>query len=246
MAVPAAKNPPSPKLRLVSEIPPDAGAPLASQVVARRPAEDLGESAGDSSGRTDAQQHEAPTSGDELSDAQLVALARVGERKAFERLYRRHAPYVLALAVRMQGNAADAEDIVHDAFMKVSSRLEELRNGDSFRFWLAKVAANLVRSRLRKRRLLGALGLTDAEPIDLDLLVTPEAGPEHRVQLAQVYESLAEVTVEQRLAWVLRFVEGYKLEEVAELRGCSLATAKRWIATAQERISAGVVKGGAA
>jgi RNA polymerase sigma-70 factor (ECF subfamily) len=167
----------------------------------------------------------------------------VGERQAFERLYRRHAPYVLALTVRMQGNATDAEDVVHDAFMKVSSRLGELRNGDSFRFWLAKVAANLVRTRLRKRRLLGVLGLFDSDPIDLDLLVAPEAGPEQRVQLAQIYESLADVSVDQRLAWVLRYVEGHKLEEVAELRGCSLATAKRWIAAAQERISADVVRG---
>jgi len=178
----------------------------------------------------------------ELSDAQLVALARIGQKQAFEELYRRHAPYVLALAVRMQGNSADAEDVVHDAFLKVASRLAELRNDQSFRFWLARVVANLVRTRLRRRRFLGALGLADADPIELDLLVARDAGPEQRVQLAQVYECLQELAVDQRLAWVLRYVEGHKLEEVARLTSCSLATAKRRISIAQKCISAGTAR----
>lgn len=180
---------------------------------------------------------------EDLSDAQLVALARVNQRAAFEALYRRHASYVLALTVRMQGNASDAEDIVHDAFMKVLGRLSELRDGDAFRFWLAKVAANLVRTRMRRRRVLGVLGFCDGEPVDLELLVSFEAGPEQRVQLAQVYECLRQVTVDQRLAWILRYVEGHKLEEVAQVSGCSLATAKRRIATAQQKISAAAALG---
>ncbi len=192
---------------------------------------------------SDAALSEAPVSNAELSDGQLVALARVGDRAAFEKLYRRHAPYVLSLAIRVQGNATDAEDIVHDAFIKVHGHLGQLRSGDSFRWWLASVAANLVRTRLRRRRLLGVLGLQTGEPIDLDLLVAEDAGPEDRVQLAQVYETLRELPVDQRLAWVLRYVEGHKLEDVAQISGCSLATAKRWIATAQGRIAGSVVKG---
>jgi RNA polymerase sigma-70 factor (ECF subfamily) len=70
----------------------------------------------------------------------------------------------------------------------------------------------------------------------LDALAHSDADPEVRAQLAQVYATLRLVNVEQRICWVLRFVEGRKLEEVAALSGCSLATAKRRIFAVQERL----------
>ena len=170
------------------------------------------------------------------SDAQLVASTRTGESTAFERLYRRHAPYALALAVRVQGHAGDVEDIVHDAFLRVHDRLHELRADESFKPWLSSIVVSLVRTRLRRRRMLSVLGLTASEPVDLDALVTGDAGPEVRAQLGQVYSILGQVPVDQRICWTLRYLEGRKLDEVARLSGCSLATAKRRIMAVQERL----------
>jgi len=172
----------------------------------------------------------------DLSDGELVALTRIGESSAFEQLYRRHAPYALALAVRVQGHSGDVEDIVHDAFLRVHGRLSELRADGSFKPWLASIVVSLVRTRLRKRRLLAVLGLSSSEPVELDAVVNLDAGPEVRAQLAQVYSVLNEVPVDQRICWALRYLEGRKLEEVAALAGCSLATAKRRIAQVQERL----------
>lgn len=172
----------------------------------------------------------------DLSDGELVALTRIGESSAFEQLYRRHAPYALALAVRVQGHSGDVEDIVHDAFLRVHGRLSELRADGSFKPWLASIVVSLVRTRLRKRRLLAVLGLSSSEPVELDAVVNLDASPEVRAQLAQVYSVLNEVPVDQRICWALRYLEGRKLEEVAALAGCSLATAKRRIAQVQERL----------
>jgi RNA polymerase sigma-70 factor (ECF subfamily) len=178
-----------------------------------------------------------PRAGDDLSgrdDAELVTLARAGQSSAFEALYRRHSPYALALAVRVQGNATDVEDIVHDTFLKVHDRLEDLRDGSSFRGWLSSVVVSLVRTRLRRRRFFGVFGLGGDDGLDLEVLVSPDASPEVRVQLAQIYTTLQSATVEQSICWTLRFIEGRKLEDVAEIAGCSLATAKRRIASVQE------------
>lgn len=169
-------------------------------------------------------------------DSELVALARAGESAAFEALFRRHSAYAMALGVRVQGSPTDIEDIVHDAFLRIFDRLDTLRSGASFRPWLASVVVSLVRTRLRRRRMLGLLGLSTADPIDLDSLVTPDAGPEVRAQLAQVYAVLRQVPVDQSICWTLRYVEGRKLEEVADVVGCSLATAKRRIAAVQQRM----------
>lgn len=169
-----------------------------------------------------------------LSDAQLVALTAEGDSVAFETLYRRHAPFALNLAVRLQGNSTDVEDIVHDAFLRAHARLATLREASAFRAWLGSIVVRLVRTRLRRRRLLRSLGLFQTgEPVDLDSVASTDAGPESRALLAQVYALLCTMPADDRIAWTLRYVERHRLEAVAELSDCSLATAKRRIARAQ-------------
>ncbi len=168
-----------------------------------------------------------------LDDVQLVALARDGDVRAFEALYRRHAAFAMNLAVRIQGSISDVEDVVHDAFLRAQLRLGELRETSAFKSWLGSIVVRLVRSRLRRRRLLSAVGFTAPEPVDLDAIASPEADPEVRALLAQVYALLRTMNPDDRIAWTLRHVERHRLEEVADLAGCSLATAKRRITRAQ-------------
>jgi RNA polymerase sigma-70 factor (ECF subfamily) len=171
---------------------------------------------------------------DELSDAQLVALVAEGDRAGFEALYRRHAGFALGLAVRIQGSSTDVEDIVHDAFLRARTRLADLKDPAAFRGWLGSIVVRLVRTRLRRRRLLGALGLASVEPVDLDAIASQDADTESRVLLAQVYGLLQTLPASDRIAWTLRFIERHRLEMVAELMECSLATAKRRILRAQQ------------
>jgi RNA polymerase sigma-70 factor, ECF subfamily len=170
---------------------------------------------------------------DELSDAELVALAAERDPLGFALLYRRHSGFALTLAIRIQGNSGDVEDIVHDAFLRAHGRLAELRDGAAFRPWLGSIVVRLVRTRLRRRRLLGALGLTTPEPVDLDAIASPAADSESRVLLAQVYALLQTLPADDRIAWTLRYIDRHRLEAVAELTDCSLATAKRRILRVQ-------------
>lgn len=174
----------------------------------------------------------------QLTDAQLVTLALDGDGGAHEALYRRHAAFALNLAVRLHGQSDDMEDVVHDAFIKAFSRLGELRDAGVFRAWLGAIVVRLVRTRLRRRRLLGSLGLASGtDPIDLDAIASAEAGPEARAELAQVYALLRTMASGDRIAWTLRYVEHHRLESVANLCGCSLATAKRRISRAQQYLT---------
>jgi RNA polymerase sigma-70 factor (ECF subfamily) len=179
-----------------------------------------------------------------LGDAQLVALTRAGERRAFEILYRRHAAFALNLAVRIQGGISEAEDIVHDAFLRAHDRLDDLREDGAFRGWLASIVVRLMRSRLRRVRLLGSLGLGGPDPIDLDALAAEGASPEMRALLAQIYGVLRRLPVDQRIAWTLRYVEKHTLPDVAEIVGCSLATVKRRVSSAQSLLDAALAEGG--
>jgi RNA polymerase sigma-70 factor (ECF subfamily) len=171
------------------------------------------------------------------ADEALVSRARRREPAAFETLYRRHAAFALNLAVHIQGTTADVEDIVHDAFVKAHERLGELRDTSAFRPWLGSIVVRLVRTRLRRRRLLTVLGLAGHEPVDLEAVAAPEADPEMRALLAQVYALLQTMPADDRIAWTLRHVEKHGLDSVATLTGCSLATAKRRIQRAQSYLS---------
>ena len=170
---------------------------------------------------------------DELVDADLVSLAGERDPRGFALLYRRHAAFALTLAIRIQGGATDAEDIVHDAFVRAHGRLSELRDGSAFRAWLGSIVVRLVRTRMRRRRLLGVLGLVTPDPVDLDAIASPDADSESRVLLAQLYALLQTLPADERIAWTLRYIERHRLEEVAELCDCSLATAKRRILRVQ-------------
>jgi RNA polymerase sigma-70 factor (ECF subfamily) len=133
------------------------------------------------------------------------------------------------LAVRIQGSVTDVDDIVHDAFLRAHQRLAELRDAAAFRSWLGAIVVHLVRTRMRRIRWLSSVGLVTADPIDLDWIASADASPEVRAELAQVYALLRTLPADDRIAWTLRHIERHRLEQVAELCDCSLATAKRRI-----------------
>jgi RNA polymerase sigma-70 factor (ECF subfamily) len=152
-------------------------------------------------------------------------------------LYRRHVAYAMNLSVRLQGSASDVEDVVHDAFLRAFRRLGELRDAAVFRSWLGAIVVRLATSRLRRRKLFERFGGSAGDPIEIDAVASPDASPEDRAQLAQLYALLQTLPASDRIAWTLRNVERHPLGETARLCGCSLATVKRRIARAQRFLS---------
>lgn len=176
-----------------------------------------------------------------LPDGGLVALAAQGDSAAAECLYRRHASFALNLATRIAGTTNEAEDVVHDAFLRAFQRLDRLREPAAFRMWLGTIVVHGVRSRLRREKLRRLLGLADSrgsQPVDLDRIASPTASPATRAELAQLYALLGTLPADERIAWTLRHIEGHELEEAAGLAGCSLATVKRRIQRAQAHLDA--------
>ena len=78
------------------------------------------------------------------------------------------------------------------------------------------------------------------ESSDLDeyaQLCEPSASSEDRRMIDEMYRALDRLPARQRVPWVLRYIEGEQLEAVAELCGCSLATVKRRIAAAHDKVT---------
>lgn len=148
-----------------------------------------------------------------------------------EDLYKRFAPYVAAIASRILGRESEVDDVVQDVFMAALNGLKKRDQLLQAKSWFATVT---VRSSMRKLRVRSLWNVFDlAEPPQYERLSDPSAGPEERRMVAEVYRALDRVSAKERVAWVLRYVQGESLEDTAVLCGCSLATAKRRIAAAQ-------------
>ncbi|MEM6734334.1 MAG: sigma-70 family RNA polymerase sigma factor [Myxococcota bacterium] len=151
-----------------------------------------------------------------------------------EALYRRFAPYVAAIGNRLLGRPDEVDDLVQDVFLIADRGLSSIRDPKATKGWLATITVRVARKRLRKRHMRRWVGLDEIPNSKEFLAVLPKQ--EHRVLFGRIYRALDELPTDDRIAWTLRYVEGEKLESVAQLCGCSLATAKRRIAKAQAMI----------
>ncbi|MDD9932612.1 MAG: sigma-70 family RNA polymerase sigma factor [Myxococcales bacterium] len=158
-----------------------------------------------------------------------------------EALFKRYAPYVARIGLRLLGREADVDDLIQEVFLAAFRQKHQVRDPAAFKSWLAIVAVRTARRQLRKRKVRSFVGLDTLAP-SLELR-DPDISPERRALLTRVYQALDQLPVDHRLAWTLRYVEGEKLERVAERCGCSLATAKRRIAAAHTRIQAELTDG---
>lgn len=177
---------------------------------------------------------------DEPSDALLVARSCAGDVRAEEAIYLRHVGYITSLCLRLLGNRDEAEDAAQDTFVDVLSQLSRLREPERLKQWIARVAVHKVHRRFRRRKLLRALGMYGVDNDAALLAAAPNSTPEQAAELERLSELLGELPDEQRAAWVLRYVDGHKLEDVARLCACSLATIKRRIGSADAVVRAHV------
>jgi RNA polymerase sigma-70 factor (ECF subfamily) len=174
---------------------------------------------------------------EQLKDSELVTRALRGDHWAEEVLYRRYAALLLGVCTRLLRRRADAEDVVQDAFVDALEQLASLRQPAEFRRWLMGIAVHKVHRHFRRRRLLQALGLWNAQGDEsLETCLAPGFTAEHYAEVMCLDYALRQLPDHQRVAWQLRYVEGCRLEEVAEHCRCSLATIKRRIGEADLQV----------
>jgi len=149
-------------------------------------------------------------------------------------LYARYAPYVAAIATRILGRQAEVEDVVQEVFALAVGGLRRREDHREIKSWLATVTVRRSVQQLRLRSFWSVFDLAD-EP-SYEMLAEQGSDAQERELIGDVYRALDRLPPRQRVPWVLRHVEGQSLEQVAEVCGCSLATVKRRIGAAHERI----------
>jgi RNA polymerase sigma-70 factor (ECF subfamily) len=148
--------------------------------------------------------------------------------------FRRYAPYVAKIGMRILGRRDEIDDFVQDVFVQVHRHLGSLREPEALKGWLGKLAVHEATRRLKKKRMRAWFGVSCA--YDYADVADAAASPEQRALLARVFSTLDALGTPERVAWALRYLEGETMERVAELCNCSLSTAKRRVASAERAL----------
>ncbi len=148
-------------------------------------------------------------------------------RPTVDSAFRAYASYVAAIGRRLLGRDSELDDVVQDVFLASVRAIPRLGNPEAVKGLLATITVRIAARRLRRRRVRAFLGLDDAP--DYAEVAAPGATPDQRLLLARLYAQLDRLPAAIRIAWTLRHLQGERLEDVARLCGCSLATAKRRI-----------------
>lgn len=141
--------------------------------------------------------------------------SREGDRLAD--LYRRHASDAVRLAYLLTGDPAMAEDLAHEAFVRMFGRFRELRHPEAFGSYLRTTIVNLTRSQFRRSRL---------ERAYLKRQSREEPAVTGGSQRQEIWEVLQRLPARQRAAIVLRYYEDLTEAQTADVLRCRLGTVK--------------------
>lgn len=177
------------------------------------------------------------------TDQQLVERVQRGDRTAFDLLVRKYQHRVLKLVSRFVSDAAEAEDVTQEAFIKAYRALPAFRGDSAFYTWLYRIAINTAKNALvsnRRRPVDFDLDLQDPEQYERHARLKEADTPEG-VLLTEEIRLVVEKALEQlpedlRTAIMLRELEGLSYEEIAEAMDCPVGTVRSRIFRAREAI----------
>ncbi len=149
-------------------------------------------------------------------DPQLLQRLRAGEAQAFEELVRAYQHRVFGVAFRMLGNAAEAEEIAQEAFLRAHGALAEFRGDAKLSTWLYAITSRLCLTRLAS----GERSMIRQGEDSVMRLPSDAGGPDVLIEQteleAALHRAIAELPDERRVVVVLRDLEGLSYEEIAE------------------------------
>lgn len=182
-----------------------------------------------------------------LSDAELVAHARAGSQDAFRELVVRFERPVFSLVARMVHDAATAEDLAQEVFVKAFRRLDTYDPQRKLSSWLFKIAHNTTIDFLRRGELdtvpleareeegdRGAL----ADVLSDEGTEDPGAAAERRQMARSLERAITRLRPEYRESVVMFYVEGLSYQEICEITGQPLGTVKTNLHRARKELAA--------
>ena len=167
------------------------------------------------------------------SDESLMLSVRDGDLDAFERIVLRHQAEAWRVAYRFTGDAAEAEDLAQEAFLRILGAAPRYKPTATFRTYFYRVLTRLCLDHRRKKR----PALADPYPNTQDGSPSPSQQASRAERDAAIQVALATLPARQRSAVIMRYFEGLSGSETAEALGVSPKAVERLLARARETLA---------
>ena len=173
-------------------------------------------------------------------DETLAAEAAAGRQRAFRELLQRYERPVFSLIYRMVRDRALAEDLSQETFIRAFRSIGKYNPGYKFSSWIFKIAHNLTIDHLRRKRIdtISLQGSRHAltedaqartQPVVESSDERPDAYVENIELGSEIEAAIGRLRPHYRTATLLRHVEGYSYNEIAEIMDLPLGTVKTYI-----------------
>jgi RNA polymerase sigma-70 factor (ECF subfamily) len=169
-------------------------------------------------------------------------------RLSFEELFERYRTLVFQLSYRMLGDREEALDVSQEVFLTIYRELHHFRGDSSLKTWIYRIAVNRAANRCRwwnRLRRRGNISLDEQLSAECsrsaaEMIESQGRSPEQSLlveeERAEIERSLLDLPVQQRVAVIMRDIEGLSYEEIAEAMKVSLGTVKSRIARGREEL----------
>jgi RNA polymerase sigma-70 factor (ECF subfamily) len=173
-----------------------------------------------------------------VEDTALVRRTLAGDQDAFAQLVERYKEPVYHVAYRMLGNAAEAEDVAQETFVRAYTQLGTYKTEHRFSTWLLSIASHLAIDQLRRRRFL-ALPLEDVPFLDwlADSDTSPEQAAIEGEQHDEMQQLIAKLPAKYRAVVILRYWQDLSYEEIATTLNLTPALVKARLHRARELLA---------
>jgi RNA polymerase sigma-70 factor, ECF subfamily len=169
-----------------------------------------------------------------MNDESLAEECKTGDDGAFHELMSRHLKHIFNFARQYVRTDPDAEDITQDAFFKAWKYIRRFKKGSRFRPWLFAIARNTALDHIKKKKAVSFSSLDDAEN-DMafaDTLADEEPLPPEIFAKAELADllmaTMAGLHPDHRAVLIMRYHDGMKFDEIAEIMDKPMNTVKSW------------------
>lgn len=174
-----------------------------------------------------------------LSDIELIHQAKQGNENAFEQLVYRYDRTVLSIALKYTGNTDDAKDLYQEVFIRAYRGINKFQFRSEFSTWLYRIAVNVCLTyKSRSKEYLKVSIKEEDDENDFTQKVSSQlvydgSTPEEEAvssELGEIIEAALEtLSPRQKMTFVLKHYEGYKIREIAVMLNCKEGTVKKYL-----------------
>jgi RNA polymerase sigma-70 factor (ECF subfamily) len=174
----------------------------------------------------------------ELKDRELISKAKQGDQYAFEQLVYRYDRSVLSIAMRFVNDPDEAKDIYQEVFIRVFKGLKKFEFRSEFSTWIFRITTNVClthksRSKEQMKVSFNNELINEDDDFMFKEIIDDGISPEEEVSTKDLGEfidkAVENLSEKQKITFILKHYEGYKIREIAEMINCKEGTVKKYL-----------------